>query len=64
MLRRVLSLRLLFFLAVCLAAAACGNDEGTPKSSLNDTEKQQIEELNRQRESEWGPTNKSQRKRN
>jgi PBP1b-binding outer membrane lipoprotein LpoB len=51
---------------VCLAlfaplfAAGCGSSEPTgPKENLNDKDKQQIEELNEQRQDEWKTTPKS-----
>lgn len=64
MFRGLLLLRVLF-VAACLFVAGCGNDDPTgPKTSLDDKEKQQIEELNQQRESEWGPSKSARKNRN
>jgi hypothetical protein len=45
----------LLALATALVTAGCGPSEPTgPKETLTDKEKQQIEELNKQRQEEWG----------
>lgn len=44
---------------VAALAVGCGSSEPTgPKETLSDKEKQQVKDLNDQRQSEWGSTNK------
>ena len=51
--------RCLLLASVAAVAIGCGNSEPTgPKENLGDKDKQQIKELNQQRQSEWGSTNK------
>lgn len=43
-------------LAAAVAAVGCGSSEPTgPKENLSEKEKQQIRELNEQRQQEWSP---------
>ena len=41
-----------WLLAAC-CAIGCSEDSATPKSTLSDQDKQQIEELDKQRAEEW-----------
>lgn len=50
----------LLALAVALSAGGCGSTEPTgPKQTLSEQDKQQIKELDEQREQEWGPAKKT-----
>ena len=57
-----MSSRLLFIVPAALFAVVfvlgCGSDDTAPKQSLSEIEKQQIKELNQQRQEEWGPRKK------
>lgn len=53
------TLRLALGGIVAALAVGCSNTEPTgPKETLSDKEKQQVKELNQQRQSEWGSTSK------
>jgi hypothetical protein len=43
----------ILFALIVGVATGCGEDPQTPKQSLSDKDKQQIEELNKQRQEEW-----------
>jgi len=52
-------LRLALIASVTALAVGCGSSEPTgPKETLSDKEKQQVKDLNQQRQDEWGGTNK------
>lgn len=44
---------------VVAAVVGCGSPDPTgPKENLSDQDKQQVKDLNQQRQDEWGTTNK------
>lgn len=57
-------LRCLLLAAAVVVAAGCGSSEPTtgPKETITEPEKQQVKDLNQQRQEEWGSTNKAKKK--
>ena len=51
--------RCLLLASATAVALGCGSSEPTgPKENLDDKQKQQVKDLNQQRQDEWGGTNK------